>query len=459
MTLTCESSVVGGYADLPRLMSLMTGDEKHSAAATSTLDVLWVLYDRVLDVTPSRSTTRGATGSSCPRATARWPTTPSWRPRGSSPPRGCSTGRRSTPRSATTRTGCWSREWRSPPGRSATDCRSPSERPWGCAPRASTARVVVLVGDAELDEGSNARGRRGGGRSRARPADRRRGGQPLGELPHPGADRASLRDRGLGRGRPSTDATTPRSRRRSTRRDARSPRGRGRGGGGQVRTPREQFAATARDLLDERCPGRAGLGGDLRPLLRGRVETASGPGRERRHPRAAAGQRRRRYGPDRDAPGRAHDLVVSRGAGLRAGEARLRPPGKRRRARRRRRVLRRGGRRTHASGAGGRRAPGHPSRRPRPCPRHRSRGRRGSPGGGRRGRAPLCPRGGAGQRRGPTRRTDVCTGCAAVPGRSWWPSARCSTRCSRPPPGSTWACSTPAGSAPSMSPVSVRPFP
>ncbi|WP_103339801.1 thiamine pyrophosphate-dependent enzyme [Amycolatopsis sp. CA-126428] len=41
-----------GYADLPRLISLMTGDEKHSAAAESTLDVLWVLYDRVLDVTP-----------------------------------------------------------------------------------------------------------------------------------------------------------------------------------------------------------------------------------------------------------------------------------------------------------------------------------------------------------------------------------------------------------------------
>jgi transketolase len=34
-------------------MSLMTGDEKHDAAATSTLDVLWVLYDRVLDVSPA----------------------------------------------------------------------------------------------------------------------------------------------------------------------------------------------------------------------------------------------------------------------------------------------------------------------------------------------------------------------------------------------------------------------
>ncbi|MGW3959843.1 thiamine pyrophosphate-dependent enzyme [Amycolatopsis sp. NPDC005003] len=42
-----------GHADLPRLISLMTGDEKHRAAAESTLDVLWVLYDRVLDVTPA----------------------------------------------------------------------------------------------------------------------------------------------------------------------------------------------------------------------------------------------------------------------------------------------------------------------------------------------------------------------------------------------------------------------
>ncbi|MGZ8737882.1 MAG: 1-deoxy-D-xylulose-5-phosphate synthase N-terminal domain-containing protein [Nocardioides sp.] len=38
------------YADLTRLMARMTGDEKHSSAATSTLDVVWVLYDRVLRV-------------------------------------------------------------------------------------------------------------------------------------------------------------------------------------------------------------------------------------------------------------------------------------------------------------------------------------------------------------------------------------------------------------------------
>ncbi|HET9828322.1 MAG TPA: transketolase [Nocardioidaceae bacterium] len=49
---TTDTQVRRGYHDLRRLMSLMTGDEKHDAAATSTLDVLWVLYDRVLDVAP-----------------------------------------------------------------------------------------------------------------------------------------------------------------------------------------------------------------------------------------------------------------------------------------------------------------------------------------------------------------------------------------------------------------------
>jgi transketolase len=41
-----------GYADLEPLMGLMTGDEKHGPAATSTLDVLWVLYYRVLNIDP-----------------------------------------------------------------------------------------------------------------------------------------------------------------------------------------------------------------------------------------------------------------------------------------------------------------------------------------------------------------------------------------------------------------------
>jgi transketolase len=36
------------YTDLPVLMTRLTGDEKHDWSSASTLDVLWVLYDRVL---------------------------------------------------------------------------------------------------------------------------------------------------------------------------------------------------------------------------------------------------------------------------------------------------------------------------------------------------------------------------------------------------------------------------
>jgi transketolase len=38
--------------DIARLLSLMTGDEKHDPASYSTLDVVRVLYERVLDVSP-----------------------------------------------------------------------------------------------------------------------------------------------------------------------------------------------------------------------------------------------------------------------------------------------------------------------------------------------------------------------------------------------------------------------
>ncbi|GLZ39405.1 thiamine pyrophosphate-dependent enzyme [Actinokineospora sp. NBRC 105648] len=42
------------YADLAPLLRRMSGDEKHDWSALSTLDVLWVLYDRVLRVPPDR---------------------------------------------------------------------------------------------------------------------------------------------------------------------------------------------------------------------------------------------------------------------------------------------------------------------------------------------------------------------------------------------------------------------
>ncbi|MDO0924744.1 transketolase [Streptomyces sp. TG1A-8] len=54
MTIAADDSRTYGHDDLYGLMGLMTGDEKHDPAATSTLDVLWVLYDRVLRVTAER---------------------------------------------------------------------------------------------------------------------------------------------------------------------------------------------------------------------------------------------------------------------------------------------------------------------------------------------------------------------------------------------------------------------
>src|SRR5882762_2456774 len=41
------------FDELPALLTRLTGDQKHEASATSTLDVLWVLYDRVLRIAPS----------------------------------------------------------------------------------------------------------------------------------------------------------------------------------------------------------------------------------------------------------------------------------------------------------------------------------------------------------------------------------------------------------------------
>lgn len=38
------------YDALPDLLERMTGDEKHDPASHSTLDIVWTLYDRVLDI-------------------------------------------------------------------------------------------------------------------------------------------------------------------------------------------------------------------------------------------------------------------------------------------------------------------------------------------------------------------------------------------------------------------------
>ena len=52
MTTTAGPPSTLRYDDLAHLVALQTGDEKHGGAASSTLDVIWVLYDQVLNVTP-----------------------------------------------------------------------------------------------------------------------------------------------------------------------------------------------------------------------------------------------------------------------------------------------------------------------------------------------------------------------------------------------------------------------
>src|SRR6202021_725739 len=55
MLLSMRNEVVKerlSFADLPGLMAEMSGDEKHDHSAASTLDVLWVLYDQVLRISP-----------------------------------------------------------------------------------------------------------------------------------------------------------------------------------------------------------------------------------------------------------------------------------------------------------------------------------------------------------------------------------------------------------------------
>jgi transketolase len=48
MDMATTTTSTFGYDDLPALLTRLTGDEKHDRSSFSTLDVLWVLYDRVL---------------------------------------------------------------------------------------------------------------------------------------------------------------------------------------------------------------------------------------------------------------------------------------------------------------------------------------------------------------------------------------------------------------------------
>jgi transketolase len=48
MCMAATTTPTLDYDDLPALLTRLTGDEKHDRSSLSTLDVLWVLYDRIL---------------------------------------------------------------------------------------------------------------------------------------------------------------------------------------------------------------------------------------------------------------------------------------------------------------------------------------------------------------------------------------------------------------------------
>lgn len=128
------------HGDLGRLIALMTGAEKHGPAATSTLDALWVLYDRVLRVGP---------GSAGAPERDRFLLSKGHGPmayyavlaaKGFFPVEWLAGfGSYDSP-SGTTPTAPWSPAWRSAAAPSGTGCRSPSAPRSGCAPRGWTTR-------------------------------------------------------------------------------------------------------------------------------------------------------------------------------------------------------------------------------------------------------------------------------------------------------------------------------
>ena len=145
-----------GYDDLPDLLTRLTGDEKHDWSALSTVDVLWVLYDRVLRVDPGDRDDPGRDRFLLSKGHGPAAYYAVLAAKGFVAPPASTASARSTRRWATTpitlliagveiSSGSLGHGL---PHRGGHGAGARRARPGG-------ARVVVLVGDAELDEGSN----------------------------------------------------------------------------------------------------------------------------------------------------------------------------------------------------------------------------------------------------------------------------------------------------------------
>ena len=220
-----------GYDDLPALLTRLTGDEKHDWSSLSTLDVLWVLYDRVLrdDDRFLLSKGHGPTAYYAVLAAKGFI------------PLGLLDGFGT---------------FDSPLGHHPDRILVPGVEigsgslghglPIAVGRALAGRRVYVLVGDGELDEGSNWEAVQYAGRIGLDTPHGRRDRQRLVHLSLARRHRAAFRARGLGRG--ARRRTRPRRRRERSRRDRAGPT-RLRRGGARGMSMRERFYELAADAL------------------------------------------------------------------------------------------------------------------------------------------------------------------------------------------------------------------
>ena len=188
----------------------MTGDEKHSAAAHSTLDVLWVLYDRILDVSPVLDERR-RTGSCLSKG------------HGPMAYYAVLAAKGFVPGLVAARVGAFDSPLGFHPDRNlvpGVEIASGSlghgfplavGTALGLRAQGIASRVVCLVGDAELDEGSNPRPSSWPPRSDSTPSPSSSSTTGPRRTPCRAGSRRGSRSM-AGTRSPSTAATTPRSR-------------------------------------------------------------------------------------------------------------------------------------------------------------------------------------------------------------------------------------------------------
>ncbi len=162
MHMATATTPTFGYDDLPALLTRLTGDEKHDRSSFSTLDVLWVLYDRVLGENDRFILSKGHGPAAFYAVLAAKGIVPVDAldgfgdfdsPLGYHPDRNLAPGVEFSSGSLGHGLGVATGVALGMAGSAAGEAGGarPEDRP----PKAAGRRVLCLIGDGELDEGSN----------------------------------------------------------------------------------------------------------------------------------------------------------------------------------------------------------------------------------------------------------------------------------------------------------------